>query len=99
MVREWPFRKEGGCAHAKQYYTFAFFDQMPKLNTNNPKVREYLIGVCENWVRNYDVDGIHADDYFYPQFTEDNVKNSFDGTAAAAETAETGTVYPGRDMA
>lgn len=61
MVREWPFKREGGCAWAKQYYTFAFFDRMPKLNTNNPKVREYLIGVCENWVKNYDVDGIRLD--------------------------------------
>ncbi|MBD5515173.1 MAG: alpha-glycosidase [Lachnospiraceae bacterium] len=61
MVNEWPFKQDGGCAYAKQYYTFAFFDSMPKLNTNNPKVREYLIGVCENWVRNYDVDGIRLD--------------------------------------
>ncbi len=61
MINEWPFREEGGCAQAKQYYTFAFFDGMPKLNTNNPKVREYLIGICENWVRNYDVDGIRLD--------------------------------------
>lgn len=61
MVNEWPFQETGGCAYAKQYYTFAFFDGMPKLNTNNPKVREYLIGVCENWVRNYDVDGIRLD--------------------------------------
>ena len=61
MVNEWPFREDGGCARAKQYYSFAFFDRMPKLNTNNPRVREYLIGVCENWVRNYDVDGIRLD--------------------------------------
>ncbi len=61
MINEWPFREEGGCAQAKQYYTFAFYDNMPKLNTNNPQVREYLIGVCENWVRNYDVDGIRLD--------------------------------------
>ena len=61
MINEWPFKQDGGCAYAKQYYTFAFFDSMPKLNTNNPKVREYLIGVCENWVRNYDVDGIRLD--------------------------------------
>ena len=60
MINEWPF-KEGGCAWEKQYYTFAFFDNMPKLNTNNPKVRDYLIGVCENWVRNYGVDGIRLD--------------------------------------
>lgn len=61
MVNEWPFKQDGGSAWAKQYYTFAFFDKMPKLNTNNPQVREYLIGVCENWVRNYDVDGIRLD--------------------------------------
>ena len=61
MVNEWPLKQDGGCAYAKQYYTFAFFDEMPKLNTNNPKVREYLIGVCENWVKNYDVDGIRLD--------------------------------------
>lgn len=61
MVNEWPFKQDGGCARAKQYYTFAFFDRMPKLNTNNPKVREYLINVCENWVKNYGVDGIRLD--------------------------------------
>lgn len=60
MINEWPF-KDGGCAWEKQYYTFAFFDNMPKLNTNNPKVRDCLIGVCENWVRDYDVDGIRLD--------------------------------------
>ncbi len=61
MINEWPFREEGGCARAKQYYTFAFSDRMPKLNTNNPAVRRYLIDVCENWVKNYDVDGIRLD--------------------------------------
>lgn len=61
MVNEWPFAEEGGNAWAKRYYTFGFFDNMPKLNTNNSAVRDYLIGVCENWVRNYDVDGIRLD--------------------------------------
>ncbi|MCM1087689.1 MAG: glycoside hydrolase family 13 protein [Muribaculaceae bacterium] len=61
MVNEWPFHEEDGCARTRQYYTFAFYDNMPKLNTSNPKVREYLFEVCENWVRNYDVDGIRLD--------------------------------------
>ena len=61
MINEWPFREEGGCAKSKQYYTFAFYDTMPKLNTNEPKVREYLLDVCENWVKEYDVDGIRLD--------------------------------------
>ena len=40
---------------------FAFFDNMPKLNTNNPKVRKYFIDICANWVNNYGVDGIRLD--------------------------------------
>ena len=61
MINEWPFREGVNRAREKQYYTFAFFDSMPKLNTNNPKVREYLLSVCENWVKAYDVDGIRLD--------------------------------------
>lgn len=61
MIREWPFNSGGGAAKAGQYYSFAFFDDMPKLNTNNPDVREYLLGVCETWVKKYDVDGLRLD--------------------------------------
>lgn len=59
MINEWPLEK--GAAKKGQLYTFAFFDSMPKLNTNHPKVREYLIGVVCDWVRKYDVDGIRID--------------------------------------
>lgn len=31
-----------------------------------PEVREYLLDSIEEIVRNYDIDGIHFDDYFYP---------------------------------
>ena len=58
MINEWPFSEEGGCARKKQYYTFAFYDSMPKLNTNHPAVCEYLLEVCENWENRYDVDCI-----------------------------------------
>lgn len=61
MVREWPFHENDGCARSGQYYAFAFVDGMPKLNTNNPRVREYLIDVCESWVREYDIDGLRLD--------------------------------------
>lgn len=44
-----------------EIYSFAFFDGMPKLNTNNPEVRDYLIGVCEKWVKDYDLDGLRLD--------------------------------------
>ncbi len=59
MINQWPLEK--GAAKKGQLYTFAFFDGMPKLNTNNPKVREYLIAVVCDWVRKYDVDGIRID--------------------------------------
>ncbi|MBQ8591496.1 MAG: alpha amylase N-terminal ig-like domain-containing protein [Lachnospiraceae bacterium] len=61
MINEWPFDHEKGAAKCKQYYTFAFYDSMPKLNTNNPEVRKYLIDVCETWVKKYNVDGIRLD--------------------------------------
>lgn len=35
-------------------------------NFGLPEVRNYLINIVLNIVRNYDVDGIHFDDYFYP---------------------------------
>lgn len=61
MVNEWPFNREGGSAKKKQYYTFAFFDGMPKLNTNNKKVRRYFVDVCKKWVEEYKVDGLRFD--------------------------------------
>ena len=35
-------------------------------NLGLPDVRAYVAGTVANIVRNYDVDGIHFDDYFYP---------------------------------
>lgn len=61
MIQDWPFHFDQGAARTRQYYSFAFYDDMPKLNTNNPKVREYFLNVCEEWVKKYDVDGIRLD--------------------------------------
>lgn len=44
-----------------KYYTFAFVDGMPKLNTNNQDVIDYIIGVCTDWVKKYDIDAIRLD--------------------------------------
>lgn len=35
-------------------------------NPGLPEVREYIIQSAEELARNYDIDGIHLDDYFYP---------------------------------
>ncbi len=76
IVKEWPFetvaepeceaaasrnRPSGTNGKSGRYSTFAYVDVMPKLNTNNPTVVDYLLNVCETWVRSYDIDGIRLD--------------------------------------
>lgn len=61
FIKKWPFDENEWNAKNGDYYTFAFFDSMPKLNTNNPKVQEYFLSVCEKWVLKYKVDGIRLD--------------------------------------
>ena len=48
--------------------------------TTHPKkaVRTLITNGVKEIVQNYDVDGIHMDDYFYPSFTKRNVKKAFD---------------------
>jgi uncharacterized lipoprotein YddW (UPF0748 family) len=36
------------------------------LNPGEPKVREFIVDTIEELIKNYDVDAIHFDDYFYP---------------------------------
>ncbi len=45
------------------FFTFA---GKKLFNPGLPEVREYIIGVIMDVVRNYDIDGVHFDDYFYP---------------------------------
>ena len=61
MINDWPLSNQWDAAKRGQLYTFAFFDEMPKLNTNNQAVRNYLIGVACGWVKKYDVDGLRMD--------------------------------------
>ncbi len=44
------------------YETFALdVPDMPKLSTDNPEVRDYLIGAAEHWTRTLDIDGWRLD--------------------------------------
>ena len=43
------------------YEVFAACDYMPKWNTANPKVQEYLCEVGEYWIKNYGIDGWRLD--------------------------------------
>ena len=63
MINSWPFSNKGFATNSKagKYYTFAFVDMMPKLNTNNPEVRKFILKVLTKWVKEYDIDGIRLD--------------------------------------
>ncbi len=61
IINEWPFDKNGQASKKKQFFTFAFYDGMPKLNTNNSEVRNYLIQICETWIKEYQIDGLRLD--------------------------------------
>ena len=47
-------------------------------NPSKKAVQNLIINGVKEIVQNYDVDGIHMDDYFYPSFTKKNVKKAFD---------------------
>ena len=47
-------------------------------NPSKKAVRTLIINGVTEIVKNYKVDGIHMDDYFYPSFTSKNVKTAFD---------------------
>ncbi|MCD8083196.1 MAG: family 10 glycosylhydrolase, partial [Clostridiales bacterium] len=48
------------------------------LNPSIPEVRQLIIDGVEEVVRNYDVDGIHFDDYFYPEVNDEDPTRWFD---------------------
>ncbi len=61
MVNEWPIDPYKGHTRDKEFYSFAFAANMPKLNTNNPEVIEYIATICEYWIKEYDIDGWRLD--------------------------------------
>lgn len=60
MVNRWPF-PHGGNTSDGRYYSFAFSTHMPKLNTNNPDVQDYILHVIRHWMETFDVDGLRLD--------------------------------------
>lgn len=43
------------------YETFAFEKQMPKLNTANPEVVDYLLTIATYWIKEFDIDAWRLD--------------------------------------
>ena len=61
MVQDWTDLGKKADTRDGRFYSFAFADWMPKLNTNNEEVIAYFCKVCEDWIRDYDIDGIRFD--------------------------------------
>lgn len=61
MINQWPFDQGDYSTRDGKYYSFAFYGNMPKLNTNNDEVINYFAEACEYWVREFDVDGLRFD--------------------------------------
>lgn len=57
-VREYPLAIRDGIP---SYDTFGFFPHMPKFNTANPRVKQYLLDVAEYWIKEIQIDGWRLD--------------------------------------
>ena len=61
-VQEFPVTKDKlGHPRKLPYHTFAFASYMPKLNTANPQVRDYLLSVATYWIEEFDIDAWRLD--------------------------------------
>ncbi len=61
MINNFPFGEEPHKTKHGDYYAFAFGDDMPKLNTNNPEVITYLVDVVKHWIKEFGIDGLRID--------------------------------------
>lgn len=53
--------KDSGDSHSTNFKTFAFTTGMPKLNTTNKDVRDFLLKVATYYIRTCDIDGWRLD--------------------------------------
>ena len=59
-VTDWPLSAYDGSRPAN-YVAWVGDRALPKLNTDNPQVRAYIMGVAEFWLREYAIDGWRLD--------------------------------------
>jgi len=61
--KDWFFVKSFPITYTPRpnYDCFGFFGQMPKLNTSNKEVKDYLLKVVEYWTKEFDIDGWRLD--------------------------------------
>lgn len=56
-----PYRNPLKGEKNPQYDTFAFEEHMPKLNTANPEVQDFLLEIATYWVKYFDIDAWRLD--------------------------------------
>lgn len=56
-IKEFPVTTEP----RPNFESFAFTSHMPKLNTENPEVKAYLLKVASYWIEEFDIDGWRLD--------------------------------------
>lgn len=59
-IEDWPLSPYDGSRPAN-YVSWVGNRALPKLNTENPQVREYVMGIAEYWLREFDIDGWRLD--------------------------------------
>lgn len=61
MINEWPLNNNKIDSISGKLYTYAFHDNMPKLNTSNQHVINYISNICSLWISKYNIDAIRID--------------------------------------
>ncbi|WP_053217060.1 glycoside hydrolase family 13 protein [Virgibacillus senegalensis] len=61
--KDWFHLREFPVTTGKEpnYATFGFVSSMPKLNTENPEVKNYLLKAAKYWIEEFDIDGWRLD--------------------------------------
>lgn len=60
-IHQWPITSLEESAYNYSYDMFAFEATMPKLNTEHPDVKKYLLNVAQFWVKEVGIDGWRLD--------------------------------------
>ena len=60
-IHKWPIISLEESAYNYNYDMFAFEATMPKLNTEHPEVKKYLLEVAQFWVKEVGIDGWRLD--------------------------------------
>jgi glycosidase len=58
-IKDFPLKMTRG--EKPNFHSFAYYYGMPKLNTANPEVREYIFSVVDYWMNEFGVDGWRLD--------------------------------------